>query len=474
MTNPLSPEPAAQSRWREVFVPRYAVPLATLCLGVAIYALNGFLVLTALPTAVVEIGGLHLIGWSLTIYLVAAITSGAAAATIKARLGARRAMLFPTLLFLAGTLCAASAGSMTQVLFGRLLQGTGEGVIGALCYALIPEMFPARLVPKVFGVEALVWALAAFAGPVLAGWLTETWTWRMAFLVSVPMALLFMALVLRIVPPGRPAAASVGRPPLLRLMLCGGAIMLVALAGVQPDPWRIGVALALALLGLVGLFRLDRASRVRLFPADAFSLRSTLGAALWVILLMPVAQAACRVYLVLLVEHVWYYGPTTAGQIQSLMALSWSGFALLVAHADDPCRQRMFIRCGPIMLMLGLLAALVAVPTASLLLLLASQVAIGAGCGLSWAFLNHAVMHAAPNEERDRAAAMVPATQSAGYALGAAFAGLLANSSGLTAALRVPGAPLPIAWLLGTASLVALLAILASWQVRPAVREAGW
>ncbi|OJY64959.1 MAG: hypothetical protein BGP12_04320 [Rhodospirillales bacterium 70-18] len=456
----------ATGQWREVFAPHHAVPLATLCLGVGIYALNGFLVTTALPTAVLEIGGLHLIGWSLTVYLVAAITSGAVAALVKARLGARRALLLPALLFLAGTLCAASAGSMAQVLLGRLLQGLGEGVIAALCYALIPEMFPARLVPKVFGVEAVVWAVAAFGGPLAAGMLTEALSWRAAFLVSVPLILTFMALVLLVVPRGGGAApAEPGGPPLLRLSLCAGAIMLVAVAGVQGDPWWIGGGTAVALLGLATLLRLDRASRVRLFPADAFNLRTTLGAALWVVLLMPVAQASTSVYLVLLVEHVWRFGPTAAGQVQALMALSWSGTAVLVAHADDPRRQRGFIRLGAALLAAGLAGVLAALSGPWLWLLLLSQVAIGAGFGLSWAFLSHAVMHAARDGERDRASAMLPTVQSGGYALGGAVAGLLANASGLTAALREPGAALPAGWLLGVATLLAGLATLASWRV---------
>ncbi len=463
----------AAGTWGEVFARRHAVPLATLCLGVAIYALNGFLVTTALPTAVLRIGGLELIGWSLTVYLVAAITAGAVAALLKARLGARRALLLPALLFIAGTLCAATAQSMPQVLAGRLLQGAGEGVIAALCYALIPEMFPARLVPKVFGVEAVVWALAAFGGPLAAGWLTETLSWRAAFLVSVPMALLFMGLVLRVVPPGRPATTASATqastsPPLLRLALCATGIMLVALAGIQAEPWRIAAGLALAILALAAPFRLDAASRLRLFPTDAFNPRSTLGAALWVVLLMPVAQAATSVYLVLLVEHAWHYGPTRAGQIQALMALSWSGVAVLVAQAATARMQIFCIRAGCLALALGLLCVLLAVWRVDLWLLLLAQCAIGAGFGLSWAFLSHAVMQAARDGERDRAAAMLPTVQSGGYALGGAIAGLLANTSGLTAALWLPGATLPVGWLLGVATVLALLATLASWRVRPA------
>jgi MFS family permease len=456
----------AQGSWREVFAPDHAVALATLCLGVALYAFNGFLVTTALPTAVLEIGGLNLIGWSLTVYLVAAITSGSVAALVKARLGARLAMLLPALLFLAGTLCAGLAGSMAQVLVGRLLQGLGEGMIAALCYALIPEMFPARLVPKVFGVEAMVWAVAAFGGPLVAGALTEAVSWRAAFLVSVPMALLLMGLVWRILPPGRPMAMAPRGAPVGRIAICAGAIMLVAVAGVQPQAWRTALLLALGLAGLGLLIRLDRRSKEGMFPSDAFDLRTTLGAALWVVLLMPLSQAASSVYLVLLAEHRFGLGALAAGSAQALMSLTWSVVALLVANADNPHRERHYIRAGALLLAAALCALLAAIWTGALWLLLVSQVGLGTAYGLSWAFLSHAVMRAARPGERDRAAAMVPTVQSGGYALGAALAGLSANASGLTAALGVPGAALPVEWLLGVAVVLALLGAGAAWKVR--------
>lgn len=453
-----------QARWGELLAPRHAVPLATLALGISLSALNSFMVTTALPSAVLEIGGLRLIAWSVMLYQVAAITSGVVAALVKRRFGARQAMLGPALLFLAGTLCAAGAGAMWQVLLGRLLQGLGEGVIAALCYALIPQMFPARLVPKVFGVEALVWAVAAFGGPALAGWLTEAFSWRAAFLANLPMLAVFMALVAAVVPSQRDGAA--GRPPLLRLGVCAAAILAVALAGVQAAPARIGLLLAAGLAGFLLLSWLDRRSAARLLPAGAFDPRGTLGAALLVVLLMPLAQSATSVYLVLLVEHAFGYRPGAAGQIQALMALSWSLVALPVAHWASPRRQGMFVRAGALVLAFGLGAVWAAVSTHSVAMLLAGQAIIGGGFGLSWAFLSHAVMQAAPPSERDRASALLPTVQSAGYALGSSLAGLLANASGLTAALLVPGAELPLGWLLGVACGLALVGQAVSWGVR--------
>lgn len=155
---------SSSGNWSEIFTPRYATVTLILCLGVALFAFNAFLASTALPTAVQELEGLALISWALTLYLVFAIMGGAAAALIKQRLGSRNALLVSSAFFLVGTLVAAHAPNMPQVLVGRSLQGLGEGVVAAICFALIPELFPPRLVPKIFGMQAVIWRLRPLAG----------------------------------------------------------------------------------------------------------------------------------------------------------------------------------------------------------------------------------------------------------------------------------------------------------------------
>lgn len=156
-------------RWAEIFGPRYLPVTIILALGVSLFAFNVFLSATALPSAVQELGGVEVISWATTLYLVFAIVGGAAAALIKRRLGSRMALVGLAGVFLFGTLIAATGGAMPQVLLGRAVQGFGEGVVAALCFALIPELFPSRLVPKVFGMQAVVWAIAAFGGPAGRG-----------------------------------------------------------------------------------------------------------------------------------------------------------------------------------------------------------------------------------------------------------------------------------------------------------------
>ncbi|QMV03958.1 MFS transporter [Devosia sp. D6-9] len=454
---------SGSSSWSEIFTPRFATVTLILCLGVALFAFNAFLASVALPTAVQQLGGIALISWALTLYLVFAIMGGAGAALIKQRLGSRNALILSAAIFLVGTVIAANASSMTEVLVGRSFQGLGEGVMAAICFALIPELFPARLVPKIFGMQAVIWAVAAFGGPVGAGLLTELVSWRAAFLINVPLVAIFVLGVVFVVPGKREGStAEVGFPG-IRLLAIGAGIMLVALAGITPPLEATGLLIGAAVL-LAGAVLLDRRSRVRLMPLGAYWPTSVVGSGLIMALLMPIAQAGAAVYLILLLQQLWGYGPTVAGGIGAVMAVAWSLSAISVANVRRPTRK-ILIRTGPALVTIGLVGLLVGLQTEQLPIILVAQLAIGAGFGISNGYLNLSMMEAASDEERDRTSALLPTTQSAGNAIGAALAGVAANSAGYasaTTSAEIHQSIVPV-FILGAA--MAALAVLAALRM---------
>jgi len=329
----LSP-PAAESEWRALLKPQYLASTVMLCMGVALYAFNGFLVSTVLPSAVADIGGAQLMSWSLTLYIAASIVAGAGGASLKANFGARRALISGSLLFLIGTFFAATAQDMGFVLVGRVLQGAGEGLVAAICYSLIPEMFPAAMVTKVFGAEAMVWAVAAFVGPVLSGALTDMFSWRMAFLINVPVAGLFILMAVLLVPKGNKPDDRARFPGLRLILLSAGlTALLVADLGGNLVMTVLIIALAGAMIALA--IRTDRKASAPILPQGAFSLHSTLGLGLWVVLLMPVSQATGSVYLVFAMQNLFGLTTTMAGAIGALMAIGWSLTAIAIANLDS-------------------------------------------------------------------------------------------------------------------------------------------
>jgi MFS family permease len=456
-------EPSSSGKWAEIFTPQYASVTLILCIGVALLAFNAFLSSISLPTAVQEMGGVALISWALTLFLVFAIVGGSGAALFKQRLGARTALLVSAAVFLCGTLIAASASSMPQVLVGRALQGLGEGVVSAICFALIPELFPSRLVPKVFGMQAMIWAIAAFGGPAVAGLLTELVSWRAAFLVSVPLVLIFAVLVMFVVPERTKDGTRLVSFPGLRLLAIGVGIMLVALAGVTEPLLAVTLLLGAALLLITAVW-LDSKSRDRLMPLDAFRPVSVVGTGLWMTLLINVAGAGSAVYLVLVVQQMWGLGPTVAGIIAAVLAVAWSASAIAVANVREKETRKVLIRLGPALITGGLVLVLLGLRSDMIAVVVLGQLVIGSGFGTCNGYLNLTMMEAASDTERDRTSALMPTTQSAGNAIGAALAGVAANSAGLATAAssaEIKVAIIPV-YLLGAA--IAALAFAAAWR----------
>lgn len=450
----------AKAAWLELVRPPYGLATATLSLGVALSSFNVFFVATALPTAVVELGGVALISWSLSLYLIFSIVSGFSSSALRARCGARLTFFAAAFAFLCGTLLAGAAADMTALLIGRALQGIGSGLIQAGCYAIIPAIFPSRLQPKIFGVEAMAWALGASGGPLIAGYLTEMISWRAAFLISTPLILLFAILALRVAPSGR-VGGSARDIPILQLIAIAASMLLLTISGAYGVQTAAGMALT-AVLFMAAAARRDRRAAARLFPIGAFGFATPLGLGFWIVLLMPMAQAATSVYLVFVIERLWGFSPSAAGALNAIMALSWSGSQLVLASFGGERLRAYSIRLGAAVLILGLIGLLIALETVNLTALILAQVAIGAAFGLSWGHLSQTMMSAAPAEEIEKTASLLPTVLSAGYAIGAALMGLIGNLAGFAAIQSVADLQTAMRAVLFTGAALAAAALAAS------------
>ena len=424
-------EDVAYDGWRDLLRPRYLASTIMLCLGTALFAFNEFFVSVAMPSAVVDLGKPWLLAWAFSLFLVFAIIGGAFAANLKVRFGGRAVLVAATIVFLVGTGLSSLATHSSHLVVGRLLQGFGEGIVIALCYALIPDLFPKALVPKVFGSEAIAWAVAAFGGPLLAGILTQYVSWRAAFASSLPAAALFILLVLFLVPRKEKADERVPPVPLLRLAMIGAGIMAIAVCGLTDAAIQIVALLAMSALFAWAFLRADSRSGDPILPAGAFSPRMLPGVGLWVILLMPLAGSADAIYLLYGLQGIWNQSPIEAGLASAVMALAWSFTAILVASVRSTERRRRLIFAGPVLVATGLCGIVLTVSVDMLWLVYLSQVVIGSGFGVSWGTLSQLLMDRAPDAERDKTSALLPTLQSVGYAIGGAVFGLLASAAGL-------------------------------------------
>jgi MFS family permease len=456
------------SQWRELFEPQYAASTVMLCLGVVLFAFTTFLVSTALPSTVKELGGVAFISWAQSLYLAFAIVSGVATALVAQRFGTRRALFAATVIFLSGTLLCVFAQAMPMLLAGRALQGLAAGFIEAQCYALIFVLFPQRLASKVFGAEAVMWVTAAFAGPALAGIVTEYFGWRAAFAISIPLALVFVTLAMRVARSATPPATEIVFPG-VRLGLVAASMLLITWATI------VDVRAALLMLVVAGVMIpvaaiLDRRAVKRLMPKSAFTFSIPHGLGFWVVVIMPIAEAASTVFLIYGLQNVFALRPTLAGAVGSLIAISWSFTQISVSTYASKSTRRRMVFFGATLLVLGLGLAAAGFVLKSLLLVAASLIPVGAAFGMNWGNLSELLIGAADDDERDRVAALLPTAQTAGFGIGAALMGLIGNLAGFADASTAESVQHVMVVVFTAATAVALPAAVAAYQVVSARR----
>jgi MFS family permease len=431
------PEPAVREGFGRLLLGDLAPACYLVCLGVALQSLSFFIVLTALPSTVADVGGAHLLAWVSTAFMIAAITSGAAGGLIKARLGTRTTLFACISVFALGTLVTASASGMLPILFGRTIQGLGEGLIIAISFTLVQELFPKALVARVMALKSIVWSGSAVLGPLGAGLILEYLGWRYVFAAVLVPAAVFTLLIVPAVP-RRIGTNAGGLPPFGRMAALGLGILLIGLTAQGFGIAGILGLTSLALFLFVTVVRYDRRQTVRLFPLAAFGFSTPVGLGYWMILFMPLASAAFHVFIPLMMQHLHGLSPTAAGYFATLTTFSWTAAALLVSRIQNQVLVLQIIRQGPLNLAMGCLLAWTGFVQELVPLIALGLVLSGSGFGLAWAFMVQALAHHAASEEKDQTTGLIPVIQSCGYAIGAAVAGLSANLSGLGDPVTAP------------------------------------
>jgi DHA2 family multidrug resistance protein len=166
------------------------------------------------------------ITWVLTSYVVAAAIFTAPVGWLASHFGRKRLFLVCVTGFtIASTLCGF-AGSLTQIVSYRLLQGMFGAALVPLSQATMLDLYP----PEQRGSAMAVWGVGVMVGPILGptlgGYLTDVYDWRWVFLINVPFGVLAAAglwLFMR----------DTSRRPELKFDWTGFAVLSLGLAALQ-------------------------------------------------------------------------------------------------------------------------------------------------------------------------------------------------------------------------------------------------
>jgi EmrB/QacA subfamily drug resistance transporter len=172
-------------------------------------ALDQTIVATALPTVVADLGGAGHQSWVVTSYLLASTIATAIVGKLGDLFGRKAVFQASVLFFLGGSVLCGMAESMTMLVASRALQGIGGGAIMVTAMAVIGEVIPLRERGRYQGALGAVFGVTTVIGPLLGGFFTDHLTWRWAFWINVPVALVVLAVGAVAIPPLAKAAKRV-------------------------------------------------------------------------------------------------------------------------------------------------------------------------------------------------------------------------------------------------------------------------
>src|SRR6201991_2574404 len=162
-------------------------------LGMLLAALDQTIVATALPTIVADLGGAGHQSWVVTSYLLASTIVTALVGRLGDLFGRKKIFQAAVMFFVAGSVLCGLSQSMAMLVGARALQGIGGGAITVTATALIGEVIPLRDRGRYQGALGAVFGVTTVIGPLLGGYFTDHLTWRWAFWVNVPVALVVLA-----------------------------------------------------------------------------------------------------------------------------------------------------------------------------------------------------------------------------------------------------------------------------------------
>ncbi|HKY91342.1 MAG TPA: DHA2 family efflux MFS transporter permease subunit [Nevskiaceae bacterium] len=212
--------------------PLHGWPLffAALAVNVALFleVLDMTIVNVAVPAIAGDLGSSQTEAtWAITSYALMAAVSQPFTGWLTRRFGEIRLFMTSTMLFTVTSMMCGMANSVEMLVFCRLLQGFVSGPMVPLSQALIMTLFP----PEKKALAQALWAIcglvAPIFGPILGGWITDSWSWRWTFFINIPTGILAVAmmwLTLR----GRD-----GPTQRLPLDIVGGVLLTVGVASLQ-------------------------------------------------------------------------------------------------------------------------------------------------------------------------------------------------------------------------------------------------
>ncbi|MCP2271898.1 drug resistance transporter, EmrB/QacA subfamily [Actinokineospora diospyrosa] len=409
--------------------------------------LDSSVVNIALPRLGQELGAsVSGLQWVLDGYLLALAALILVAGSLGDRYGRRRVFVVGVVWFGVASVLCGLALSTPMLVVSRVLQGIGGALLTPGSLAILQAVFHREDRARAIGTWSGLGGIAAAVGPLVGGLLVQLWSWRLAFLVNIPLVVVCVWLALRYVPETRDEEFT-GHPNVLDSVL--GAVGLAGItaalveAPVRGADWLVVGSGVLGVVSFTAFVLLQRRQANPLVPPALFA-NHTFVVANALTLVVYAALTGVMMLMGLQLQTSLGYSPTAAGVAGlpiTLIMLALSSRSGQLAARWGP---RWFLVLGPLLIAAAMLLMTRITPGASYLGSVLPAVALfGLGLSIVVAPVTATVLAAAPDRYVGLASGVNNAVARTGGLLAVA---VLPAAAGLTGAAYADPAALTSGW----------------------------
>ena len=381
-------------------------------------------VVTMVPAITADLGDVELISWIITAFLLTSTITILVAGPVVDRWGLRVTFRVSLVVLIVSSIAASVAPTMELLILARAGQGIGGGAALTVSVAAVGIAIPPALRARSYAANAAMWGVASLAGPGVAAAFISVASWRLVFLVNVPLGLVAFLFSLRHLPGRLQTASREQRLDMRGILLIATftAVVLVGLSGFSR--WTLVAAAAGTLLAVFYWRHSGRVSNPVLrrdhLVGVPIGVLNLLGFGAFAAVLSVIA------YTTLFVEGSLGLGTGYAGLSVAVTALGWMSGSIAASRLQDRMSGHSVITGGMALVLGALLFGIVAYDESSpLAFVLVGMLAIGLGIGcFTNAQLNTLQALAEPGE-MGRVSSSTQYLRSLGNTCGTAAAGAL-------------------------------------------------